>query len=78
MNCVDLRRDRLDDARVRVADAGHGDAGAEVDERVAVDVDEHAAAGRRGEDRHGRADAGGDGLRLALEQLRSTSGRGWR
>ena len=36
-----------DHRAARVADAGHRDAGAEVDQRVAVDVDEHAAAGGR-------------------------------
>ena len=43
----------------RVADAGDRDAGAEVDQRVAVDVDEHAAARSIDEDRQGRADAPG-------------------
>ena len=41
----DLPLDRLDHARGGVADGGDGDAGAEVDELVAVDVDEDAAAG---------------------------------
>ena len=35
-----------DDPRRGVADADDGDARAEVDQRVAVDVDEDAAAGR--------------------------------
>jgi hypothetical protein len=33
----------LDDPRVAVADGGHGDAGAEVDELVAVGIDEDPA-----------------------------------
>jgi hypothetical protein len=50
-----------------VADRGHGDARAEVDERVAVDVLEDAAAGRGDEDRERGADAVGDVLLLALQ-----------
>ena len=47
----------------RVADGGHGDAGAEVDQGVAVDVDEDAATGGHDVHRQGGADAGGHGLR---------------
>ena len=52
-----------------VADAGHGDAGGEVDQGVAVGVDEHAAAGRLDEDRQRGADAVGDVPVPALELL---------
>jgi hypothetical protein len=72
-----LRGDGLDDARVGVADAGHGDARAEVDDRVAVGVDDDAAPGR--DDRNGDrgADARGDGLGLAChELLRARAGDG--
>ncbi len=62
----DLGLHGLDDPRRCVADAGHGDAGTEVDQRVAVDVDEHAAAGSGSEDGDGGSDAGRDSLRLAL------------
>ena len=48
---------RVDDARRRVADGGDGDAGSQVDEAVAVDVFDDAAAGPRGVHRHGVADA---------------------
>lgn len=40
----------LDHLRGGVADGGDRDAAAEVDERVAVDVDEHSPAGGRGVD----------------------------
>jgi hypothetical protein len=61
----DLVLDVLDHVRVRVADGRDGDARAHVDERVAVDVDEHATAGAGDVDRQPDADAGRDGLRLA-------------
>jgi hypothetical protein len=38
----DLLGDGVDDALVAIADGGHGDAGAEVDELVAVDVAQDA------------------------------------
>ena len=69
VNCADLRLHRLDDLRVRVAERRDGDARAEVDERVAVGVDDDAAAGGDGVDRRGVADARGDGSGLAGEQL---------
>ena len=65
----DLRLHRLDDLRVRVAERRHGDARAEVDERVAVGVDDDAAAGGDGLDRYGVPDTRGDGGGLAREQL---------
>src|SRR5262249_60923754 len=56
-----------------IADRDHGHAGAEVDERVAVRVHQHAAAG--GGDEHGQdvADAAGDRALAPREQL---AGRG--
>jgi hypothetical protein len=51
----------------RVADRGHRDPGAEVDQRVAVDVDEDTAAGRDDEHRQHRADAVGDVGLLAVQ-----------
>ena len=65
----DLRLHGRDDLGVRVAERGHGDARAEVDERVAVGVDDDSAAGGDSLDRHGVTDAGGDGGGLAREQL---------
>ena len=65
---LDLLVHRGDDALGGVADVDHGDAGAEVDEGVAVDVDDDGAAGRLHEDRQGRADGAGDGRRAPLEQ----------
>ena len=52
-----------------VADAHDGDAGGHVDQRVAVDVDDDAAAGGRDEHGQGGADAVGDTLLLAIQQL---------
>ena len=56
----------LHDAGVGVADVGHRDAGAEVDEGVAVDVLDDAAAGALDVDRQDTAHALGDGGRAAL------------
>jgi hypothetical protein len=56
----DLLDDPAGDLRRSVAHAGHGDAGPEVDQRVAVGVDQHAPAGGLDEDRQCRADTGGD------------------
>ena len=70
-----LRGDAVDDARGGVADGRHGDAGAEVDELVAVDVDEDAATGTLDVDRQAGGDAGGHGRRLAgLERGRLRAG----
>src|SRR5699024_11947913 len=49
----------LDHARVRVPGRGHGDAGAEVDELVAVGVLEDAAAARDHIGVQGRTNTGG-------------------
>ena len=54
--------------RARVADGGDRDARAEVDEGVAVDVDEHTAAGGFDEDREHVAHAFGDAALPAGEQ----------
>ena len=51
---------RLDDVLVGVADGHHADAGGEVDELVAVDVEDDAAVGARGVDRRTHRDAFGD------------------
>ena len=54
------------------------DAGAEVDQRVAVGVEEDAAAGGLDEHRQRGADAVGDVLLLAGELLAASAGRGSR
>ncbi len=66
---LDLSLHRLDDARVTVAHRGHRDAGAEVDELVAVDVDEDAALALDDVGRQAGADPGGDGGVLARREL---------
>ena len=65
----DLRLNGLDDLGMSVAERRHGDAGAEVDQRVAVCVDDDSATGRDRLDRDGVPDAGGDRGRLAGDQL---------
>ena len=60
--------DGADDGRVGGADAGHGDAGAEVDEGVAVDVVDDAAVGVGDVDGDAGRDAGGDDGLAALGQ----------
>jgi hypothetical protein len=52
-----------------VADPGDGDARAQVDERVAVGVDDDTTAGGHGEHGHGSADAARDGILPALQPL---------
>src|SRR5690606_16514197 len=49
------------DRGVGGADAGDRDAGGQIDERIAVDVDEHPAVGVGGVDGPGGADARRDG-----------------
>jgi hypothetical protein len=66
---LDLRLHGGDDARRAVAHGGDGDARAQVDQGVAVDVDDDTACCPRGEDRHRGADPGGDGGGLARHQL---------
>ena len=61
----DCRRD----GGVARADGGDGDAGAEVDQRVAVDVDDHSAVGVGRENGNAGADARGDGTQSALPDL---------
>ena len=71
----DLALHRLDHLRRGVADRGHRDAGAEVDELVAVDVAEDATARLLDVDRQRGADAGRDARDLAgLERLRARAG----
>ena len=48
------------DGRVGGADAGHRDTGTEVDQRVAVDVDDDSAVCVGDVDREGGCDAGAD------------------
>ncbi len=73
----DLLLHGLDDARVGVAHGGHRDARAEVDQLVAVRVDEDAAGGLLDVDREPGAHARGDRRQLALVQgLRGRTGDG--
>ena len=75
----DLLGDGVDDPLVAVADRRHGDAGAEVDELVAVGVAHDAARPLGDVHRQPGADAGGDRGRLArLEGLRGRAGDGRR
>ena len=67
-----------DDALLGVADGGDADAGAEVDELVAVDVDEDRAVRALDVDGQRRGDAGGDDLRASRRAAPPTSDRGWR
>ena len=60
--------DRADDGGVGGADAGHGNARAEVDEGVAVDIVDDAAVGVGDEHRDAGRDAGGDDGLAALGQ----------
>ena len=64
----DLGLDALGDGGRRVADRGDRDAGAEVDQGVAVRVEQHPAAGGGDEDRQRGRDAPGDGTVAALGQ----------
>jgi hypothetical protein len=69
---LDLGLDRVDHTRSAVADRSDCDAGAEVDQAVAVGVDDDAATGPHTEHRHRRADAGGDRGYLTRHQLLRT------
>ena len=72
-----LLGDAADDLGVGRPDAGHGDAGRQVDDVVAVDVDEDAAAGALDEHRHRGAETArqlGPPLLLQLERLGSRDG----
>ena len=66
---LDLLGDGDDDLGCGVAHAGDRDAGAEVDQRVAVDVEQDPAAGTLDEDSERGADARRDGRRAAGRQL---------
>ena len=75
----DLLADPLHHGGGAVAHRGHGDAGAEVDELVAVDVDEDAAPGALDVGGEPDPDTGGDHRRLAgVQGLRPGSGSGVR
>src|SRR5690606_30141442 len=65
----DLPLDGLDDLVVAVADGADRDAGAEVDEVVAVDIEEYAALALDDVGRQTRADSGGDRGALASSEL---------
>ena len=72
----DLVTHGVDDRRVGVSDADDGDTGAEVDERVAIDVDEDRPLGAVDVEREHRADAGRDGgLATGVELLRPRAGQ---
>ena len=60
-----------DDGVGRVADRRDRDAGAEVDQRVAVGVEQHPAAGRGDEDGQRGRDASGDGARCGAPSGRA-------
>jgi hypothetical protein len=66
---TDLLGDVGHHALGRVADARHGDARAEVDQRVAVDIDEDATAGLRDEDGQHHSYTAGDSLGAPGDQL---------
>ena len=75
MNRSACSRIPADDAGRAVAHRRHGDPRAEVDQRVAVHVDEHAAAGGADEHREDMADPAGHGGLAAGQQLaRARSG----
>ena len=74
----DLALHVLHDLRGRVAHGRHGDAGAHVDQGVAVHVHQHAAARGDDERRERSADAGGDGPGAALPAARGCAVRGSR
>ena len=67
--------DGLDDQGCAQAHVQHGDASAEVDKRVAVNVDDNAAVGTLGKDRHRGTDSRGQG-RLPACRERQGSGPG--
>src|SRR5258707_10432802 len=71
----DLFGDPADDKLGTVADGGDRDARAEVDQRVAVGVDEYPAARRGHEDGQHMAQAPGDAALAALEQLAGDGAR---
>jgi hypothetical protein len=72
---LDLLADRVDHRRGGIADAGDGDARAEVDELVAVDVDKQAVAALGDEHGERRGDAGGHRARAAgLQGARGRAG----
>ena len=64
-----LLGDPLDDPLRAVAHPGDRDAGAEIDQRVAVDVDDHATAGRGDEDRQHVAEPPRDAAMAPFQQF---------
>ena len=75
---VDLIGDRLDDARMVVADVRDADSADEVDERVAVDVRDRRATRTVGDDRPVDDQRTGDRVPLALEDLAAAGTRNLR
>ncbi len=71
----DLVPDGLDHGRGGVPHADHGDARSEVDQRVAVDVDQDRPLGAIDVEREHRADPGGHGRRAPRARVRSTLDR---
>ena len=70
VNSRDLLGDpAVDHGRALLPTDGHRDPGAEVDQRVAVDVDDHAAARGGDEDRQDVAEPAGHAGLTALQQL---------
>ena len=55
-----LRGDRRGHVGITGPDGGHGDSGTEIDQRIAVDVDDDATVGVDGIDRYRRPDTRGD------------------
>ncbi len=66
--CLQLPGRALHHARRSVADRGDGDPAAQVDERVAVGIDDDAATGGLDEDRQRRPDTGRQRGELTLQQ----------
>ena len=60
---------RLDDRRRRVPDGHHADAAGEVDQRVAVDVEDERAFGAFDDDVGGAAEPGGNRRQAARDEV---------
>jgi hypothetical protein len=72
----DLVPDGVDHGGSGVAHADHGDSGAQVDQRIAVDVDEDGPLGPVDVEREDRAHPGGDGRRAPnFERFRLGTGQ---
>ncbi len=74
---LDLVAHRGDHSGVRIAQGGDRDARGQIDQRVAVGVDDHTAAGGDHLDRHGMSDPWRHGGRLPGEEAgRTRAGNG--